>query len=92
MGYKPLLESELSQRNALGPTEGADFVRGFLSFQRSAAAVDGLEHFPGEYICLWTSILKALGSGGCLGHPPVQLPTSVPPKGKFKKASKMKPG
>lgn len=48
-----------------------------------------------EWICLWTSILKALESGGCLGHPPLQLPTPVPPKGKKKKkekASKMKPG
>lgn len=73
----------ISQRNALEPTEGADFGGG-VSFKQSAAPVDGLEHFLAEWMCLWTSILKALEAGGWLGHLPLQLTTSVPPKGKKK--------
>lgn len=43
IGCKPPPWVRTWQRNALGPIEGADFVRGFLCFQQYAAPVDGLE-------------------------------------------------
>ena len=51
-------------------SRGCRLYEGLFSPLAAAATVDGLEHFPAKCICLWASVLKALGSSGCLGNTP----------------------
>lgn len=61
-----------STEKCLQSSRGCRMCEGVFPFT-AASTVDGLDCFPAESIHLWTSILKALGSGSCLGSTPVSI-------------------